>query len=59
MALVLQEVLNQSQFRWRRVLWDYIDALKQFLNDGGKSHENLFLRTLLLSKEQALCEPIA
>lgn len=58
-TLILQEVLNQSSFKWRRLLWDYIDGIREFLGSGTASYKDLFVRVMLVGKEQGLCEPIA
>jgi len=58
-TLILQAVLNQSSFKWRKVLWDYIDGLREFLGSGTDSYNDLFVRVMLVGKEQGLCEPIA
>lgn len=57
-TLVVQEALNQSAFRWRKVLWEYVDAVRCFLDDGDPSYRDLFVRVLLLGKELSLCEPV-
>lgn len=58
-SMILQEALNHSSFRWQKILWDYLDELRQSLNDGNQSYELSFIKlaqffengTLLESKE--------
>lgn len=58
-SLILQEVLNQSSFKWRRILWDYIDGLRNFLGSGTNEYMELFVKVMLVGKEKGLCEPNA
>jgi len=55
-TLILQEVLNQSAYKWRRILWDYIDGVRHFLGTGDDSYKDLFTRLLLVGKDQGLCD---
>lgn len=43
-SLLLQEAMNQSSFRWRRVVWDYLDQIRSFLHDGNNSYKEVFFK---------------
>lgn len=56
-SIILQDALNHSSFKWRKVLWDFIDKLRQLLNTGDMSYQESFVRLAELFKEESLCEP--
>ncbi len=55
-SLLLQEALNQSSFRWRRLLWDYIDQIRLFLDKGSDSFKESFSKLGHMFPETELCE---
>lgn len=40
--LILKDVINFSSFKWRRELWDFINQLGLFLDNGDKSYQDSF-----------------
>jgi hypothetical protein len=57
-SLLLQEAMNLSSFRWRRILWDYIEQIGLFLDKGAKKYKESFLKVARLSSEVGLCERV-
>ncbi len=58
-SLLLQEAMNLSSFRWRRVLWDYVEQIRLFLDKGPGVYEESFLKVARMSLESELCEKVA
>ncbi|MDX2425705.1 MAG: DUF5677 domain-containing protein [Cycloclasticus sp.] len=56
-TMILQEAMNHSNFKWRRILWDFIDEIRKVLDSGDKSYQQSFVKLAYLFKEQGLCEP--
>jgi hypothetical protein len=40
-TIIVQEALNASSFRWRRVLFDFLDELRRGVETGSKDTESL------------------
>ena len=57
-SLLLQEAMNLSSFRWRRILWDYVDQIRLFLDKGPGVYEESFLKVTRMSLETELCEKV-
>ena len=57
-SLLLQEAMNLSSFRWRRVLWDYVEQIRLFLDKGPGVYEESFLKVMRMSLETELCEKV-
>ncbi len=57
-SVFLQEALNHSSFQWRRVLWDYLEQIRCFLDDGNDSYKKTFLKLGYMFPETGLCEKI-
>jgi hypothetical protein len=56
-SMILQEALNYSSFRWRKALWDYIDEVRRFLDNGDLSYQLLFVKLARVFENEILCEP--
>jgi hypothetical protein len=58
-TLIVQQGLNASRFRWRRVLFDFIDALQRGIGEGDKGYRTPFLSIGKLAEAgHSLGEPI-
>ena len=57
-SLFLQEALNQSSFGWRRVLWDYLDQIRSFLDHGNDSYKETFIKLGRMFPKTKLCEKV-
>jgi len=55
--MILQDAINHSDFKWRKVLWDFIDELREVLVNGSPSYQQSFIKLAHLFKEQGICEP--
>lgn len=58
-TLILQEALNLSSFRWRRVLWDYLEQMRLFLEKGTVAYAESFLKLEHMFPDTELCEKVA
>lgn len=56
-SMILQDAINHSDFKWRKVLWDFIDELREVLVNGSPSYQQSFIKLAHLFKEQGICEP--
>jgi len=56
-TMILQGVLNFSSFGWRKVLWDYIDEIRSFLDDGNQDYRLPFLKMSNNFLSETLCQP--
>jgi len=56
-SMILQDALNHSSFKWRRILWDYIDEIRGLLDTGDTSYQVSFVKLGEVFKNEALCEP--
>jgi len=58
-TMAVQQGLNASHFRWRRVVFDFLDELRSGVGTGSKSYREPFLKIGVLAKESGqLGEPI-
>jgi len=58
-SVILQEALNLSSFRWRRVLWDYLEQMRLFLEKGAVAYAESFLKLGHMFPDTELCEKVA
>lgn len=42
-TMLFQEALNYSSFKWRRELWNYLEQVRSFLDEGNDSYQITFL----------------
>lgn len=56
-TMILQDSLNHSSFRWRKILWDFIDDIRKLLGDGDVSYQESFAKLAVLFKDYDLCKP--
>jgi len=56
-CMIVQEGLNQSAFRWRRVVFNFLSQLMSHLDDGSLDYCFTFQKVMRLSPGE-LCEPI-
>jgi len=56
-CMIVQEGLNQSSFRWRRVVYDFLDHLMGHLHDGTPGYQLTFLKIAKMAQEMELSEP--
>lgn len=57
-SVFLQEALNHSTFQWRRLLWDYLEQIRHFLDEGIDSYKESFLKLVHIFPESELCEKV-
>lgn len=55
-SMIIQEALNQSNFHWRRVVYDFLDHLRAHLYDGTPDYQQTFLKIVQMAREICLCE---
>lgn len=58
-SLILQAALNLSSFRWRRVLWDYLEQIGLLLEKGSITYKESFLKLGYMFPDTELCEKVA
>jgi hypothetical protein len=58
-VLVLQDALNFSSFRWRRLLWTYCEQMLSLLRSGDTAYRQTFLSLAEQFKSGELCEPVS
>lgn len=56
-TMILQEALSYSSFRWRGVLWDFLDDVRKLLGNSPSSFQTSFLKLEQLAGTIGLCEP--
>lgn len=56
-SMIVQEGLNRSKFRWRSIVYDFLDHLRQHLADGRLDYQASFLKISSIAAEVELCEP--
>lgn len=56
-TMILQNALNHSSFKWRKILWDYIDEVRHLLDTGEPSYQLSFVKLEEIFKSAPLCEP--
>lgn len=55
-TMILQDAINHSSFRWRQILWDFIDHLRKVLESGDLSYQDSFIKLTHIFNEHGLCE---
>jgi hypothetical protein len=43
-TMLIQSAMNASSLLWRRVVYDFVDAVREYLGDGGDAHKILFVK---------------
>jgi len=56
-SMILQDAMNYSSFRWRKIVWDCISEIRSVLEVGGTPYQASLLKLAKMSSEQGLCEP--
>lgn len=56
-TLILQEALNYSSFSWRKILWDFIDQIREMLEFGNNNYAQTLIKICHLFQEQSLGVP--
>ena len=57
-CMIVQEGLNQSAFKWRRFVFDFLSQLMSHLDDGSLDYGVTFQKVMCFSPKE-LCEPRA
>jgi hypothetical protein len=57
-TMILQDAINFSSFRWRKVVWDLLDELRSSLRSNDDSYIATFMKIAEFFKDGTLCEPI-
>jgi hypothetical protein len=55
--LIVQRSLNQSDFRWRKDIYDLLDLIMKFLDDGSADYQTAFVSFFALGPSITLCVP--
>lgn len=58
-CLLVNEALNQSDFRWMALVFDFYNHLMKFLDSGATDYMKTFTRIVSLGSNAKLCEPVA
>jgi hypothetical protein len=58
-CLLVQEGLNQSDFRWRAIVFNFYEQLANHLADGSADYKLTFMKIAKMGPETKLSEPIA
>ncbi len=58
-CLLVNEALNQSDFRWMVPVFDFYDHLIKFLETGSTDYMITFMMIVSLGSNAKLCEPVA
>lgn len=56
-SMILQDAMNHSSFKWRKILWDFLEEVRELLGNGDTSYQLSFLKLARISKTECLCEP--
>lgn len=46
MTLIAQTVFNYSSFRWRSILWDFLDHIRSAIDTGSKEYMTTSLKII-------------
>jgi hypothetical protein len=57
-CLIANESLNQSDFRWMALVFDFYSHLMKFLESGSTDYMHTFTKLVSLGPNSKLCEPI-
>jgi Family of unknown function (DUF5677) len=57
-CLIVNEALNQSDFRWMTVVFDFYDHLMKFLDTGSLEYRQTFTKIVSIGPNAKLCETI-
>lgn len=56
-TIILQDAMNFSSFKWRKLIWDLLDQYRLALRSDDESYMLTFLKLAECSKTESLCEP--
>lgn len=57
-TLILQEGLNACTLSWRSIVYDFLDNLRSFLDNGDVHYKITFIKiSKLLEAKESLCQP--
>jgi hypothetical protein len=57
-TLLTQEALNASTLRWRAIVYNFLDELRKYLDDGSPQFHETFYRIAKAWPGFELCEPM-
>lgn len=58
-CLIVQEGLNKSSFKWRRIIYDFLDHLLEHLQTGSQQDSQTLGKIIYARRDFNLCEPTA
>jgi hypothetical protein len=58
-SMILQDAINYSSFKWRKILWDFIDDVRKVLDSGDLSYQQSFIKIVYFFKNKELCESLS
>ena len=56
-SMILQDALNHSTFKWRALLWSFLEEVRRMLGSDDKSYQVSFLKLIHLFESEGFCEP--
>lgn len=57
-TMIVQEALNLSSFKWRKMVWDFLHEVRWLLDKGDESYEISFIKIAKSQPQLRLCEKI-
>ncbi|WP_348765531.1 DUF5677 domain-containing protein [uncultured Salinisphaera sp.] len=56
-SMILQDAMNYSSFKWRKIVWECISEIRSVMEMGGAPYQDSLLKLAEMSPGQGLCEP--
>ena len=57
-TMIIQEAINQSSFKWRRIVFDCIDQIRSAIETGNESYIQTMIKIIHMYKEISLNEVV-
>ncbi|MBC2704864.1 DUF5677 domain-containing protein [Desulfobacula sp.] len=55
-TMILNEAINQSSFRWHKILWDFLEQMQNMLDAGDESYNLSFAKLGTIFHSDSLCK---
>lgn len=56
-SMILQDAMNHSSFKWRKLIWTYLEQVRELLDTGNLTYQQSFFELGRVLQTEALCEP--
>lgn len=56
-TMLTQEALNASTMKWRAIVYNFLDHVRDFLRDGSIEYQVTFVKITAAGPDLSLCEP--